>query len=145
MPMRWVVSPIVGTGVKGDSYRAQTVGQPGVFTRSLFNMDTTVTPSVPKTSRCLALVWGTAASLQAAGAALPDVRVIPPRKLDDTMSQLQAGQRNALRTLAGEFGLDPAVYVGATTLRTVVEDIGRTIDPAFSIEAFEAAVPEEYA
>lgn len=137
MPKRWIVTPIIGSGQRGDAYRVEVWGYPGLAIRSIIPADPVT--GAPLMTRTLALVEGTGAVLTAAAAAFPNTRVIPAALLDDPLSSLTANQRDQLRDFAGElvnpqgesFDYTTMGYTGATLLRRVIRDMGKFLDPGF--------------
>ena len=137
MPKRWVVTPIIGTGTRGDAYRVELFGFPGLSVRSIIPADPVT--GAPLMARTLALVEGTAGVLTSAAAAFPNTRVIPAALLDDPLSSLTQNQRNQLRDFANElvnaegqsFDYVSKGYTGSTLLRRVIRDMGLFLDPGF--------------
>lgn len=69
----------------------------------------------------------------------PEIRAVPQVALDNTLGSLTQAQRNFLRNLYDELGLDRTWVNNQTTLREVLRYAGRELEVSFSENNFDVA------
>lgn len=121
--MRWVLSPVIGSGTSDDPYRAKASAYGGHVTIIPGNWDGT-----PKFNWCLCRIKDEAV---AAASADPDLTVFPDLALDDVLT---LAQRNWLITKVSNLGKPTGWIVAGITVREALRTIGRYIDANFDVD-----------
>lgn len=127
---RYYISPIVGDGSESNPFRPKVAnyGVPWVGVQS------TGPDGRPDRTWSLVLVNTTDHTALIAD---PDIRAIPMAALDNTLSTLTTQQRQFLRDVVQELGLDTSQVTAQTTLRQVLRQIGRALVGSFDENRFD--------
>ena len=120
--MRWVISPIVGTGADDDPYRAKAADYGAHAAIIPGNADGT-----PKFDWCLCYFDGDVTAAEADA----DLTVFPALTLDHQITQTQ---RDWLRTRLSNRGLPYLWVETGDTVRHILVTIGRYIEANFDVD-----------
>ncbi len=142
--IRWVISPVYGTGDVGDEYHAAVSSVAGVNSASLIPTFSSG-PSIgqPKFRYALSLV---AAANMITVSTVPATYVFPDYPLDGRMDGMEADARLGLSQSPHAYDFDgngmhlDTSHSDSDSYRDVINKIGRQIDPAF--DSSHVGVPE---
>lgn len=132
MARRYYISRVVGDGTDGDPYRAK-IADYGVAHVAIIASGPDGHPSRPW-ALCLVNTTNHAPLV-----ADSDLRAIPVSALDNTLGSLTPQQRQFLRDMVEELGLDTSEVTAQTTLRQLLRYIGRTLEGAFDENNFDVS------
>lgn len=131
--LRWMISPIIGTGVFPDAFRAAVSDLSSVNSSAIIP---TLSNGHPKYNFALCLV---ATASVATIAAVTNAYVFPDYNLDGRMDGMEAGTRTALKQSVEAYDIDgnglhfDATNADSDSYRDLLTRIGQQIEPAFNV------------
>lgn len=128
---RYYISPVIGDGSETNPYRAKLSD----YNVSHVAVIAGGADGRPARQWALCLVNSTDHTALVADA---ELRAIPVSALDNTLGSLTPQQRQFLRDVVGELGLDTSEVTAQTTLRQLLRYIGRTLEAGFDENKFDA-------
>lgn len=135
MAKRYAITPVVGTGAMGDSFRASLPG--GVAASAVIPSKPDGTP---KFRFCL-VIFST--DNLPAVLAVSNLYCLPDYPLDARMDGMEADARLALAQSVAAYDMDgagthfTAAHQDEDSFRAVLTAVGQQFDPVFSLNAFD--------
>lgn len=134
MPTRAAICRIIGDGLTPDTpYRAKVADTAIPYVAVIKSEDAGPRRGHPRFPWALILVSGTAAELSIFDND-PDVHIIP-LDLNQPLGSLTKARQTRLRTVLTTNGLDPDKVTAQTTVRDLVDYLGKLHHPTFSLAA----------
>ena len=138
--LRYVISPIIGSGTFQSPFRAAVSDVSNVNANSIIPTHTTG-PNIgqPKYGFAFSIV---ATANVAAVAAVSNAFVFPDYNLDGQMSGMESEVRTGMVQSVEAYDLDgeglhfDADHVDADSYRSLIDALGKQLEPAFSVNSF---------
>lgn len=129
---RFYLSPVIGTGVKGDPFRAK-IADTGHSYAALIPSKSDGTPA---SSWCLVVAGGIDHTDLDADTAIDK---FPDITKDATLGTITAQERNRVLTFLQNRGVDTTGITPTSTFREVLDRVGQILETRFSTNNFDVA------